>query len=190
VRKHVLPLLAEVEGLGAEETLLNALNDSNPEVRKSAMKCLGIIRSEKAFPVLMEILKNIKESPSEDAEQIENQIYWAFGFMGNHVKHDDKTPEGILLEALEDRAQTGTISRFLKRKGNTLSEEAICIICDSLARIGTKISGSVLTELAKNKKKPWRIKAQRALEEIEKRCPTLPPGPSGPLPEATHHPAD
>lgn len=206
VRKHVLPLLAEVEGLGAEETLLNALNDSNPEVRKSAMKCLGIIRSEKAFPVLMEILKNIKESPSEDAEQIENEIYWAFGFMDNHLTHDDKTPEGILLEVLEHRAQTGTISRLLRRKGNSLSEEVTCTICDSLARIGTKISESVLTELAKNKKKPWGIKAQETLEKIEERYPkkeeaqqrtgsaptslTVPPSASGPLPEATHHPAD
>lgn len=190
VRKHALTLLTEVKGIGAEETLLNALNDSNLEVRKTAMKCLGIIKSKKAFPVFLEMLKNTTESPSKDAEDIENQIYSALGFMGNHVKHDDKTPEGILLEALEDRAQTGTISRFLKRKGNTLSEETICIICDSLARIGTKISESVLTELAKNKKKPWGIKAQHALEEIEKRCPTLPPGPSGPLPEATHHPAD
>jgi hypothetical protein len=190
VRQHALTLLAEVKGIGAEGTLFNALNDSNLEVRKTAMKCLGIIRSKKAFPVFLEMLKNTTESPSKDAEEIENQIYSALGFMGNHVKHDDKTPEGILLEALGDRAQTGTISRFLKRKGNTLSEEAICIICDSLARIGTEISESVLTELAKNKKKPWGIKAQRALEEIEKRCSTLPPDPSGPPPEATHYPAD
>ena len=206
VRKHVLPLLAEVEGLGAEETLLNALNDSNPEVRKTAMKCLGIIKSKKAFPVFLEMLKNTTESPSKDAEQIENQVYWAFGFMDNHLTHDDKTPEGILLEVLEHRAQTGTISRLLRRKGNSLSEEVTCTICDSLARIGTKISESVLTELAKNKKKPWGIKAQEALEKIEERYPkkekakqrtgsaptslTVPPSASGPLPEATHHPAD
>ncbi|UCD86485.1 MAG: HEAT repeat domain-containing protein [Desulfobacterales bacterium] len=206
LRKHALTLLAEVKGKGAEGALLNALNDSNLEVRKTAIKCLGIIKSEKALPVFMEVLKNTVESPSKDAEEIENQIYCAFGFMDNHLTHDDKTPEGILLEVLAHRAHTGTISRLLRKKGNTLSEAAICAICDSLARIGTEISESVLTELAKNKKKPWGIKAQQALEMIKRKYPkknetkqrrgstpgprTVPPEPSGPVPEAIPHPTD
>ncbi len=188
MRKHALTLLAEVKGLGAEGPLLSALSDSNLEVRKTAMKCLGIIKSEKAFPAFLEILKKTMESPSSDAAQMENQIYRSFGFMGNHLTHDDKTPEGILLEVLENRAQIGTISRLLRRKGNNLSEEAICAICDSLARIGTRVSESVLTELAKNRKKPWGVKAREALEKIQRRCPTLPPGPSGPFPESIPHP--
>jgi HEAT repeat protein len=188
MRKHALTLLAEVKGLGAEGPLLSALSDSNLEVRKTAMKCLGIIKSEKAFPAFLEILKKTMESPSSDAAQMENQIYRSFGFMGNHLTHDDKTPEGILLEVLENRAQIGTISRLLRRKGNNLSEEAICAICDSLARIGTRVSESVLTELAKNRKKPWGVKAREALEKIQRRCPTLPPGPSGPFPESIPRP--
>jgi len=206
MRKHALTLLAEVKGLGAEGALLSALSDSNIEVRKTAMKCLGIIKSEKAFPAFLEILKKTMESTSSDAEEMETQIYRSFGFMGNHMTHDDKTPEGILLKVLEDRAQIGTISRLLRRKENTLSEEAICAICDSLSRIGTMVSESILTELAKNRKKPWGVKAREALEKIQRRYVrktkmkqiassqpghrTVPPGPSGPLPEATHHPAD
>jgi hypothetical protein len=197
MRKYALTLLAEVKGLCAEGTLLSALSDSNLEVRKTAMKCLGIIKSEKAFPAFLEILKKTLESPSSDAEQMENEIYRSFGFMDNHLTHDDKTPEGILLKVLEDRAQIGTISRLLRRKENTLSEEAIFAICDSLARIGTMVSESVLTELAKNRKKPWGVKAREALEMIQRRHTTkkkmkrkdgsppshrtVPPGPSGPF---------
>ena len=170
------------------------------------MKCLGIIRSEKAFSVFMEMLRNTMESPSKDAEHVENQVYYALGFMDNDLTHDDKTPEGILLEVLEHRDQIGTISRLLRRKGNTLSKKAMCTICDSLARIGTEISESILTELAKNRKKPWGIKAQGALEKIKRRYvkkketkqgtgstsapPTVPPGPSGPLASPISHPTD
>jgi hypothetical protein len=169
MRKHALTLLAEVKGLGAEGSLLGALSDSNLEVRKTAMKCLGIIKSEKAFSVFLEILEKTKDSPSSDAEEMENQIYRSFGFMDNYLTYDDKTPEQILLEVLEDRAQTGTISRLLRRKEDTLSEEAICAICDSLARIGTMVSESILTELAKNRKKRWGAKAREALEKIQRR---------------------
>jgi len=169
MRKHALTLLAEVKGLGAEGTLLSALSDSNLEVRKTAMKCLGIIKSEKAFPAFLEILEETMDFPSSDAEQMETQIYRLFGFMDNHLTHDDKTPEEILLEVLENRAQTGAISRLLRRKENSLSEEAICVICDSLARIGTGASESILTELAKNRKKPWGAKARVALEKIQRR---------------------
>jgi HEAT repeat protein len=188
-------LLAEVKGLGAEEILLSALNDSNLEVKKTAVQCLGVIKSEKAFPVFIEILQNIMESPSEDGEQIENQIYWAVGFMDERLKHDGKTPEELLLEVLENRAQAGKISRLLGRKGNTVTEQAICTICDSLARIGTKISVPVLTELSKNKKQSWGAKAQQALEKIEKRRPdkegtklVINPSPSSPSVDSAHFP--
>ena len=73
VREHVLILLAEARGIGAEDILLSALSDSSLEVRKAAIKYLGIIKGKTAFSVFVEALKSAIESPSKDAEEIENK---------------------------------------------------------------------------------------------------------------------
>lgn len=192
VRKYALSLLADVHRIKAETTLLDALNDSDTEVRKSVITCLGVIKSKKALPVFLEILKDTMESPSQAAEQIENQIYWALGLMEDDFTNGATTPEEILIKVLHDRAQTGTISRLLGKKGHTLSDQSIGIICDSLGTVGTELSESVLTELAKNGKKPWAVKAQQALEKIEERhapASALPRS-SDPLPEMGSSPTD
>ena len=168
VRKYALGLLADVHRINAEETLLNALKDSNTEVRKSAITYLGIIKSKKALTAFSKMLSEIVKAPSKDGEQIENQVYWALGFLGNDRANGETTPEEVLLGVLQQRGQTGKISKLLGRKGATLSDQSIGIICDSLGTTGTKTSEPVLTELAKNKK-PWGTKAQQALKKIRRR---------------------
>ena len=168
VRKYALGLLADVHRINAEETLLNALKDSNTEVRKSAITYLGMVKSKKALPAFSKMLSEIMKSTSKDDEQVENQIYWALGFLRNDYADGEETPEKLLLEALQQRGQTGRFSKLLGRKGTALSDQSMGIICDSLGTIGTKMAEPVLTDLAKNKK-PWGTKAQQALRKIRRR---------------------
>ena len=116
---------------------MNALKDSNTEVRKSAITYLGIIKSKKALPAFSKMLSEIVKAPSKDGEQIENQVYWALGFLGNDRANGETTPEEVLLGVLQQRGQTGRISKLLGRKGATLSDQSIGIICDSLGTTGT-----------------------------------------------------
>ncbi|MBW1744289.1 MAG: HEAT repeat domain-containing protein, partial [Deltaproteobacteria bacterium] len=169
VRKHALNLLADARRINAEEVLLRALNDSDAEVRRTAVTYLGIVKSRKALPVFSEMLKGTTEAPAQGAEQIENQIYWALGLMDNDLSDGGMTSEEILLDVLERRAQTGKIFRLLRKKGTGLSDQAIGVICDSLGKVGTKLSTQVLAELAEDKKKPWASKARQALGNIVKR---------------------
>jgi hypothetical protein len=169
VRKHALDLLANVHRINAESALLNALKDSDTEVRRAGVTHLGIVKSKKALPVFEEILKDTTESHSGDAEQIENQIFWALGLMDNGFDNGARTPEQILLEILERRAQTGKFKRLLRKKENALSHHAIGVICDSLGKVGTKLSVGVLVELGNDKKKPWADKAQQAVGKIIER---------------------
>ncbi|MBW1741922.1 MAG: HEAT repeat domain-containing protein [Deltaproteobacteria bacterium] len=169
VRKHALSLLADARRINAEGVLLRALNDSDAEVRRTAITYLGVLKSRKALPVFLEILKTTMEAPAPGAEQIENQIYWALGLMDNDVSDGGTTPEEILLEVLKQRGHQGTISRLLRKKEKALSDQAIGVICDSLGKVGTKLSTLILADLAEDKKKPWASKAQQALGNIVKR---------------------
>jgi hypothetical protein len=173
IRRHVLILLAQAEGVDAEESLVDASNDLSLEVRKTAIKYLGMIKSRKAFPVFLKLLKKAKQTPSEENEQIENQIFRALGFMDTMPPADAKGPEEILLEILGRRFSTSRFSRFFKRKECTLRDEAIGIICESLGNIGSERSKPLLAEITEhNEEKPWIIKARRALEQIAERCRT------------------
>ncbi len=169
VRKHALSLLADARRIDAEEVLLRALNDPDTEVRRTAITYLGVVKSRKAILVFLEMLKTTMEAPAQGAEQIENQIYWALGLMGNDVSYGGTTPEEILLEILKQRGHTGTISRLLRKKETALSDQAIGVICDALGKVGTKLSTQMLADLAEDKKKPWASKAQQALGNIVKR---------------------
>jgi len=194
IRKTVLMLISEAQASNREALLLTALEDPDLEVKRTAIKYLGIMKSKNAFAAFVEMLNNTTKSVSHDKEHIdiENHIYWALGYMNDLVADDGQTAEELLLGILAERGERDIISKLFRKGTNRLSEEAVCIICESLERIGTETSVSVLTELAKNKNRPWAGRAQKALETITGRDLTLPaiqPGSSDTAHESVKDPA-
>jgi HEAT repeat protein len=169
VRRLALHLLSEAQGSASEEMLIEALDDSSDLVREAAIKRLACMGSEKALDVLSERLENGAKTQLAGSESTENQIFLALGSMVNMPSGIERTPEEILLRVLARRGQSGGLSKLFKKKTVRLSDEAISIICESLGRVGTPRSEPVLTELAKDRKKPWSRKAKDALEQIEQR---------------------
>ena len=165
MREQAIHTYCQLGGPDGEEIFLSSLKDPDFEVRKRAVWCLGMIKSNKGIEKMMEILQQIPPSPSPQMEQLETQIYYAFGTSGN-LTINGKTLEQILLQILEKRG----IRRWwgLLQK-NHLTERAVGVICDALGKIGTTDSIKVLTLLGKSQEGPWISKLKEALKKIEER---------------------
>ena len=165
LREQAIHTYCQLGGSDGEEIFLSSLKDPDFEVQKRAVWCLGMIKSIKGVGKMMEILQQIPPSPSPQMEQLETQIYHAFGTAGN-LTIDGKTLEQILLQILEKRG----IKRWwgLLQK-NHLPDGAAGAICDALGKIGTKDSIKVLTLLGKSQEGPWIPKMKEALKKIEER---------------------
>jgi hypothetical protein len=122
-----------------------------------------MIKSIKGIEKMMEILQQIPPSPSPQMEQLETQIYYAFGISGN-LTINGMTLEQTLLQILEKRG----IKRWwgLLQK-NRLPDGALGAICDALGKIGTRDSIKVLTQLGKSQEGPWTPKMKEALKKLE-----------------------
>jgi len=160
---HLMGLIAGKEG---EEVFLSGLRDPHIEVRKMAVWCLGMIRSDRGLGKMVQIIKQINTSPSPQMDQIEPQIYHAFGALGN-MQAAGETPEAILLGVLEKRGIKRWGGLFQK---NPLNDSALGAICDALGKIGTERSIKTLNELKKSLDGHWIPKVGEVLKKIEERA--------------------
>jgi hypothetical protein len=159
---HTLCLLGGREG---EEIFLSSLPDSNLEVKKRAVWCLGMIKSAKGVEKMVEILKQMPPTPSPQMDQLETQIYLAFGLSGN-LTIEGKTAEQILIEVLEKRGLKQWMGLFQK---NPLSEPASEAICGSLGKIGTERSIKILGKFGKSCEESLTPKVNEAIRKIQQR---------------------
>ncbi len=165
LKEQALHTICQIGGSEGEGIFLSSLNDSNLEVQKRAIWCLGMIKSKKGVEKMIELLRQITINPSPQTAQIETQIYHAFGLSGN-LKIEDKTLEEMLIEILEKRGLKRWFD-FLQK--NPLSDNALGAICDSLGKIGTKRSIKILSQLEKSSKGPLSQKVKEAIRKIEDR---------------------
>ncbi len=165
LKEQALHTLCQIGGIEGEGVFLSNLNDSNPEVQKRAIWCLGMIKSEKGAEKMLELLHQITTHPSPQTALLEDQIYHALGLFGN-IAIADKSLEEVLLEILEKRRLKRWFG-FLQK--NPLSDNALGAICDSLGKIGTKRSIHILTRLEKSLKGPLSQKIKEAIRKIEDR---------------------
>ena len=165
LREQSIHTLYQIGGSEGEEVFLSSLGDPDIEVRKRAVWCLGMIKSVKGIEKMMGILKQISAAPSPKMDQLETQIYHAFGTSGN-LTIEGKKLEQFLIQVMEQRGIKRWWGLFEK---NPLTDAALGAICDALEKIGTKESIKILTHLGKSREGPWIPKVKEALKKIEER---------------------
>jgi len=165
LKEQALHTLCQIGGSEGEEIFLASLSDPDADVQKRAISCLGLIKSAKGIEKMMGMLKQISAAPPPQMDQLETQIYYAFGLSGN-LTIGGKTLEQILIEVLENRGIKGLLG-FLQK--NALSDSSLAVICDTLGKIGTSESVKILTKLEKSVKSPLIQKVKEALKKIGER---------------------
>lgn len=124
VVKDIIPILIEIGVTEALDCLSDALNHSNPQVRRSAISALAASNNPRAVEL---ILSKIQDDDEE--ESIRQLALSVLGEMGNE----------------QDVAE---IERIIKGRNDTLKREAI----HALSNIGGEKSISILSELLKQKR--------------------------------------
>ncbi len=165
LKEQALHTLYQVGGSEGEEIFLANLSDPDLDVQKRAIWCLGMIKSTRGVEKMMGKLKQISTTPSPNMDQLETQIYYAFGTSGN-LTVEGKTLEQILLEILEKRGLKKWWDPFQK---NFLTDRSLGAIFDALGKIGTKESANVLNKLEKSLKDPLIPKMKETLKKIGER---------------------
>lgn len=165
LKEQALHTLCQVGGSEGEEIFLANLSDPDLDVQKRAIWCLGMIKSTRGVEKMMGKLKQISTTPSPNMDQLETQIYYAFGTSGN-LTVEGKTLEQILLEILEKRGFKKWWDPFQK---NFLTDRSLGAIFDALGKIGTKESANVLNKLEKSLKDPLIPKMKETLKKIGER---------------------
>jgi len=165
LREQALHTLWQIGGSKGEEIFLTSLSDPDVEVQKRAIWCLGMIKSQKGIEKMIERLKQRSAESSPQMDQLDAQIYYAFGTSGN-LTVEGKTLEQILLKTLEKRGLKNWWDPFQK---NLLTESSLGAICDTLGKIGTEESSQVLNKLGKTLRGPLSHKVKEVLKKIEER---------------------
>jgi hypothetical protein len=165
LKEQALHTLCQVGGSEGEEIFLSSLSDPDLDVQKRAIWCLGMIKSVKGVEKMMGMLKQISATPSPKMDQLETQIYYAFGTSGN-LNTEGRTLEQILLEILEKRGLKKWWDPFQK---DLLKDSSLGAICDALGKIGTEESTQILNRLEKSVKSPLIPKVKEALKKIGER---------------------
>jgi len=165
LKEQALHTLCQVGGSEGEEIFLANLSDLDLDVQKRAIWCLGMIKSTRGVEKMMGKLKQISTTPSPNMDQLETQIYYAFGTSGN-LTVEGKTLEQILLEILEKRGLKKWWDPFQK---NFLTDRSLGAIFDALGKIGTKESANILNKLEKSLKGPLIPKMKETLKKIGER---------------------
>jgi len=165
LKEQALHTLCQIVGSEGEEIFLARLSDPDFDVLKRAVWCLGMIKSVKGVEKMMGMLKQISATPSPKMDQLETQIYYAFGTSGN-LNAEGRTLEQILLEILEKRGLKKWWDPFQK---DLLKDSSLGAICDALGKIGTEESIQILNRLEKSVKSPLIPKVKEALKKIGER---------------------
>jgi len=165
LKEQALHTFCLIGGKEGEEIFLSSLSDKSLEVQKRAIWCLGMIKSTRGAEKMVEILRQIPNTPSPQTEQLETQIYSALGLTGN-LTIEGKTAEQILIEILEKRGMKQWMGLFQK---NPLSEMALETICTALGKIGTERSIKILGKVEKSCEDTLLPKIKEALRKIQDR---------------------
>jgi HEAT repeat protein len=165
LREQAIHTLCQLKGPEGEEIYLASLNDPDPEVKKRAVWCLGMVKSATGIGKMVQMLKELPVTPSPQSEKIETHIYLAFGLSGN-ISIGGKTSEQILIDVLEKRGIKRLLG-FLQR--NPLTDVSLSAIIDTLGKIGTEESIKALTRLEKSQRESLGPKIREAIKKIETR---------------------
>jgi HEAT repeat protein len=165
LKEQALHTLCQIGGSEGEGIFLASLSDPNSEVQKRTIWCLGMIKSAKGVEKMLGMLNQASTTLPPQMDQLETQIYYAFGIAGN-LTVAGKTLEQILLEVIEKRGSKRWWEPFQK---HLLSENALGAICDALGKIGTEESIPALSKLERSLKDPLVSKVRGALKRIEER---------------------
>ena len=165
LKEQALHTLCLIGGKEGEDIFLSSLSDKNLEVQKRAIWCLGMIKSARGAEKMLEILKQIPNTPSPQMDQLETQIYSALGLTGNQTI-EGRTTEQILIEIVEKRGMKQWMGLFQK---NPLSQMNLETICTALGRIGTERSIKILGKVEKSCEDTLLPKIKEALRKIQDR---------------------
>lgn len=165
LRAQALHTLLQIKGEEAEEIFLSSINDSNIEVKKKSIWCLGMVKSKRGLEEMFEILNKLEGEQSKENEQLEIQIYHAFGFYGN-LTIKGKTLEQFLIDVLEKRGTKHLFGIFQK---NLISDDLLITILDTLGKIGTEKSLNVINKLKKFRQGLILSKLEDISKKIETR---------------------
>jgi len=169
LREEALWSYYRLMGAKGEKIYLALLSDVDIAVQKKAIQCLGRMKSEVALERFLEILKELGNAPSGEAPQIVSALFGALAFYGNVERPGEGSLEDFLLETLEHHVSLGPL-KFLKKKKDVLSESAVAAIVETLGKIGTKKSRSILEKLEKQDNLIWQGKAGEAIRRIDQRA--------------------
>lgn len=169
VREEALGAYCRIRGVEAEKLCLVLLNDPDTGVQKKAIQCLATMRSRQALDIFVAMLKRMEDAIDEKNEQLEARLFSALGFYENVERAIVDSLEDTLLGRLVRHLSFGSSTlNFLKKKKETLSDEAIAAICDTLGKIGSAKSRATLEKIGKGNS-ARREKAEAALARIAER---------------------
>jgi HEAT repeat protein len=160
----------------AEKLCLALLNDPDAGVQKKAIQCLATMRSRQGLDIFVAMLKRMDDATDGKNEQLEARLFSALGFYENIERAIVDSLEDILLGRLVRHLSFGSSTlNFLKKKKETLSDEAVAAICDTLGKIGSAKSRATLEKLGKGDS-ARRAKAEAAMARIAERAAQLTSG--------------
>ena len=142
VRQAALTRLFELEGDGAEDQLIDALRDTDPAVRHTAVVHLGRLGSwrPEAVEFLTSALKPTPgATPTETSDIVLVEICRSLASMAEASPEQAAGFEEILLSALTLSDQGGLLGR-LRKSTPHFSENVRVVICEALGSVGTEIS--------------------------------------------------
>jgi hypothetical protein len=169
VREEALGAYCRIRGVEAEKLCLALLNDPDLAVQKKAIQCLAAMRSRQALDIFVGMLKRMEDAADGKNEQVETRLFSALGFYENLERAVVDSLENLLLGRLDRHLSFGSSTLgFLKKKKESLSEEAIAAICETLGKIGSAKSRATLQKLAKGDS-ARKEKAEAALARIAER---------------------
>jgi HEAT repeat protein len=168
IRAQALRVYYRAKGPEGKALYHDFLKDSDVNVQKEAIECLARVRSSSALGTFMEMVQNTDDIPSDKRVQIESCLYRCMSFYGNIGRADIGTLEDFLLAKFDSLLGSGTL-RWTTIRKKAIQPEVIGAICETLGKIGTTKSRSVLQKLRKHKDSPWQSKAEEALARIAER---------------------
>jgi hypothetical protein len=169
LREEALRAYYKIMGDKGEKIYFTLLNDPDIGVQKSAIQCLGKIKSQAALEKFLEMMKEAEDIPSDRFRHIGATLLSALSYYGNIERPGEAgSLEEFLLEMLNTQLSLGPL-KFLSKKKTTMSRGSIAAICETLGKIGTDKSRDILQKLEKQNEDLWKRKAEEALVRIAER---------------------
>jgi HEAT repeat protein len=173
VRAEAAWALYRLRGDTEEDAILPLLDDPSFEVRKRAIRCLGHIKSEKALPRFMEIVR--RAAQDEDLASLEPLVYHALADFPDASLEQGKDTEHFLVDLLKECYPRGLRAMIHFHDHPRLRPPAFWAICETLGTIGTTASIQVLTDIDKQLKGQGREKLEGVIQKIKARVETREP---------------